>query len=448
MNRELITAIEQIGREKGIGKEVLFEALESALLSASKKTMGSGDNVRMHLDRQTGQLKVFCQKQVVKKVLDSKTEISADEAQRIKPDAAVGDEVEVELEPKEFGRIAAQTAKQVILQRVREAERDGIFDEFSGKEGQIVRGVVHRIERRIVIVDLGKAEAIIPEREQIPGERMNPGDRVRAYVFEVKKTAKGPQITLSRTHPGFLTRLFEAEIPEIAEGIVQVKAAAREPGERAKIAVHSTKRDVDPIGACVGLRGTRIQVISRELRGEKIDIVQWSDDPTTFVARALSPAKVSSVTAEPGEARAVLVIVPDSQLSLAIGKKGQNARLAAKLTGIKVDIKSEREVVEDRHRVEAEQAQGLAILKEFPGVGPGLAAKLVATGLTSPERILAAGMEKLMELPGVGEKKAEKILATAKEWVARPRSSTEGESSPSSVATDSHEETTEPGHDG
>jgi len=221
MNRELITAIEQIGREKGIGREVLFEALESALLSASKKTMGSGDNVRMHLDRQTGQLRVFCRKKVVKKVFDSKTEISVADAKALKPDADVGDEIEIELEPREFGRIAAQTAKQVILQRVREAERDGIFDEFHGKEGQIVRGVVHRIEKRNVIVELGKAEGIIPEREQIPGERYGPGDRIRAYVYEVKKTAKGPQIGLSRTHPGFLTRLFETEIPEIAEGIVQ-----------------------------------------------------------------------------------------------------------------------------------------------------------------------------------------------------------------------------------
>jgi len=422
MNRELITAIEQIGREKGIGREVLFEALESALLSASKKTMGSGDNVRMHLDRQTGQLRVFCRKKVVKKVFDSKTEISVADAKALKPDADVGDEIEIELEPREFGRIAAQTAKQVILQRVREAERDGIFDEFHGKEGQIVRGVVHRIEKRNVIVELGKAEGIIPEREQIPGERYGPGDRIRAYVYEVKKTAKGPQIGLSRTHPGFLTRLFETEIPEIAEGIVQVKAAARESGERAKVAVHSTKRDVDPIGACVGLRGTRIQVISRELRGEKIDIVQWSDDPPTFVARALSPAKVSSVTRLPGDDRAVLVIVPDSQLSLAIGKKGQNARLAAKLTGMKVDIKSEGEVEEDRHRAEEAEAQGLATLKEFPGVGPQLAAKLVASGLSSPQRIVEAGVEKLKEVPGVGKKKAEKILAVALEWIAQQRS--------------------------
>jgi len=247
---------------------------------------------------------------------------------------------------------------------------------------------VHRIEKRNVVVELGKAEAVITEREQLPGERYNPGDRLRAYMLEVKKTAKGPQILLSRTHPGFLVRLFETEIPEIAEGIVLVKAAAREPGERAKVAVSSTKRDVDPIGACVGLRGTRIQVISRELRGEKIDIVEWSPDPAVFVARALSPAKVSSVTVEErpegeeGDAlRSVLVVVPDNQLSLAIGKKGQNARLAAKLTGFRVDIKSEGEIEEERRRDEEERAEGRQTLVHLPGVGPQLVEKLVEVGL-------------------------------------------------------------------
>jgi N utilization substance protein A len=263
---------------------------------------------------------------------------------------------------------------------------------------------------------------VIVEREQIPGERYNPGDRVRAYVLEVKKTVKGPQIMLSRTHPGFLARLFETEIPEIAEGVVQVRAAAREPGERAKVAVASTKRDVDPIGACVGLRGTRIQVVSRELRGEKIDIVEWSPDASTFVARALSPAKVSSVTVSEGggegEQRSVLVIVPDNQLSLAIGKRGQNARLAAKLTGIRVDIKSEGEAEEERRREEEELAQGREALGGFLGVGPQLIDKLVEAGLFSPARIVRAGLETLQAVPGVGEKKAESILAAAEQWVS------------------------------
>src|SRR5215471_7200708 len=285
MNKELIYVIGQMATEKGIDKEVLFEALESALLSASKKTMGVADNARMQLDRHTGALRVFARKKVVESVTDAKLEIALSEARKLNAGADLEDEIEVELPPQEFGRIAAQTA-----------ERDAVYSEFIDKQGKIIRGTVHRIEKRNVIVDLGKAEAVSTEREQIPGERYNPNDRVRAYVQEVKKTAKGPQILLSRADAGFLVRLFEAEIPEIAEGIVQVKAAAREPGERAKVAVMSTKRDVDPIGACVGLRGTRIQVISRELRSEKIDIVEWSADPSVFVARALSPAKVSSVT--------------------------------------------------------------------------------------------------------------------------------------------------------
>jgi N utilization substance protein A len=422
MNKDLIHVIEQIGREKGIGKEVLFEAVESALLSASKKTMGLADNVRMELDRHTGALRVYARKKVVESVSDRKLEINLEEARKLNREAEIDDELEMELPPQEFGRIAAQTAKQVILQRVRDAERDAIYGEFADKEGKIVRGIVHRVEKRNVIVEIGKAEAVLMEREQIPGERYGPGDRIRAYVLEVKKGAKGPQIMLSRSHAGLLVRLFESEIPEITEGIVQVKEAAREAGERAKVAVASTKRDIDPIGACVGLRGTRIQVISRELRGEKIDIVEWSPDPVTFVSRALSPAKVSSVTlgesdVEGGQ-RSVLVIVPDSQLSLAIGKRGQNARLAAKLTGLRVDIKSESEVEEERRRDEEERIQGREILSQFPGVGPNVLDKLVDVGLYSPARIARAGVESLLSLPNIGEKKAMAIYEAAQAWVA------------------------------
>src|SRR3989440_2083226 len=386
MNRELISVIEQIGREKGIDKEILFEALESALVSASRKTLGAADNVRMHIDRKSGDVRVYCRKKVVEEVTDDTLEISLADAKALNTEAELGDELEQERPPQEFGRIAAQTAKQVILQKVRDAEREGIYSEFAGKEGQILRGVVHRIEKRNVILEIGKAEAILPEREQIPGERYNPGDRIRAYVLEVRRTAKGPQISLSRTHPGYLARLFETEIPEIQEGIVIVKATAREGGERAKVAVASTKRDVDPIGACVGLRGTRIQVISRELRGEKIDIIEWSHDPSTFVARALSPAKVSSVVvAEEAGAEAppaALVIVPDNQLSLAIGKKGQNARLAAKLTGMRIDIKSEAEVEAERTASEGLPQVDRAALAALAGAE--LVEPLVAAGLGAP----------------------------------------------------------------
>jgi N utilization substance protein A len=420
-NKELIYVIQQIGNEKGISPEVLFEALESALLSASRKTMGMADNVRLHIDRQTGAVHVYARKKVVEEVDDAKVEIGLAEAKALNSEAELGDELEIELPPKEFGRIAAQTAKQVILQRVRDAERDAIYSEFIDKEGRIVRGVVHRIEKRNVIVELGKAEAVIPEREQIPGERYSPGDRVRAFVVEVKKTAKGPQIVLSRTHPGLLQRLFETEIPEMVEGIVLVKGAAREPGERAKVAVGSTKRDVDPIGACVGLRGTRIQVISRELRGEKIDIVEWSPDPATLVARALAPAKVSSVTVgEPDEEgqRSVLVVVPDNQLSLAIGKRGQNARLAARLTGLRVDIKSESELEEERRHQEEERRLGAEALAGFPGVDAGLVERLGAAGLGSPARVAEGGLPALLGVPGLDEGRAQAILDAALRWVA------------------------------
>src|SRR5215472_11693025 len=403
MNKDLIYVIEQIGREKGIGKEVLFEAVESALLSASKKTMGVADNVRMELDRQTGALRVYARKKVVEVVSDKKLEISLEEARRLNQEAELDDELEMELPPQEFGRIAAQTAKQVILQRVRDAERDAIYGEFADREGKIARGIVHRVEKRNVIVEIGKAEAWLMEREQIPGERYGPGDRIRAYVLEVRKGAKGPQIALSRTHPGLLVRLFESEIPEISEGIVLVKEAAREAGERAKVAVASTKRDVDPIGACVGLRGTRIQVISRELRGEKIDIIEWSHDPSTFVARALSPAKVSSVTIdeEPDSEgqSAALVIVPDNQLSLAIGKKGQNARLAAKLTGMRIDIKSESELEAEAADPADTQPDARATLAALPGVSPEVAEALIAAGLDSPSAIMKAGITRLAEMP-------------------------------------------------
>src|SRR3989475_729503 len=382
----------------------------------------------MHIDRKSGDLRVYCRKKVVEEVTDDKLEISLADAKALNREAELGDELELEQErpPQEFGRIAAQTAKQVILQKVRDAEREGIYSEFAGKEGQILRGVVHRIEKRNVILEIGKAEAILPEREQIPGERYNPGDRIRAYVLEVRRTAKGPQISLSRTHPGYLARLFETEIPEIQEGIVLVKATAREAGERAKVAVASTKRDVDPIGACVGLRGTRIQVISRELRGEKIDIIEWSHDPATFVARALSPAKVSSVVineAADGEGQpSALVIVPDNQLSLAIGKKGQNARLAAKLTGMRIDIKSESEVEAERSPAEAPAVEDRAALAMLPGVDPELVVALVAAGLGSPAAIVKAGREKLGLVATIGDR-TDTIYLAAEKFTAAHRAS-------------------------
>ncbi|MBQ9376747.1 MAG: transcription termination/antitermination protein NusA [Schwartzia sp.] len=335
-----MAAFQELGREKGISPDVLFDAIEAALLSAYRRNFGSEQNARVFLDRETGAYHVYAIKTVVDEVENPVLEISVDEAQAIRPEYEVGDVLEVEVTPANFGRIAAQTAKQVVVQRIREAERGNIYDEFSSRSSDIVTGVVQRVENRNVYIDLGKTEAILVPSEQIEGEYFEHGDRIKAYILEVRKTSKGPQIAVSRTHPGLLKRLFELEVPEIYDGIVEIKSVAREPGMRSKIAVYSLDEDVDPVGSCVGHKGMRVQAIVTELRNEKIDIVKWNEDPAHFIANALSPAKVVSVAVNPEE-KFSRMIVPDYQLSLAIGKEGQNARLAATLTGWKIDIKSE-----------------------------------------------------------------------------------------------------------
>lgn len=333
-------AFEQLGKEKGIAPEVLFDAIEAALISAYKRNFGSAQNVRVSLDRSTGEIHVYARKNVVEEVADSRLEMDLEEARSHDVRYELGDIVEIEVTPKDFGRIAAQTAKQVVVQRIREAERGIIYEEFSNRESDILTGIVQRIEQKNVFIDLGKAEAILAPSEQIAGEMYKHGDRLKTYIIEVKKTTKGPQILVSRTHPGLLKRLFELEVPEIHDGIVEIKSVAREPGLRSKIAVYSRDENVDPVGACVGHKGMRVQAIVNELKGEKIDIVKWNADPAKYIANALSPAKV--ITVEVNEIEKVSkVVVPDYQLSLAIGKEGQNARLAAKLTGWKIDIKSE-----------------------------------------------------------------------------------------------------------
>ena len=345
-NAELIKAIQQLEEEKGLGKDVLIEAIEAALLSAYKKNFGSAaQNIRIELDRETGEQHVFSVRTIVEHVTDPNTEVPLAEARGWDAESQVGDIVEVEVTPKDFGRIAAQTAKQVIVQRIREAERDMVYKEFRDREGDIVTGTVQRVERRNVYMDLGRIEAVLPPTEQVPREGYRQNDRVKAYVVEVKQGTRGPQIVVSRTHPGLLKRLFEIEVPEIYEGIVEIKAIAREAGARSKVAVVSRDRNVDAVGACVGPKGSRVQSIVDELRGEKVDIVPWASDPATFVASALSPAKVIRVEIA-DETKTALVIVPDNQLSLAIGKEGQNARLAAKLTGWRIDIKSESQIKE------------------------------------------------------------------------------------------------------
>lgn len=340
MNAEFMQAFEELGKEKGIAPEILFDAIEAALISAYKRNFGSAQNVRVSLDRITGEIHVFARKIVVTELTEQHLEVSLAEAKEIDPRYEENDIIEIEVTPKDFGRIAAQTAKQVVVQRIREAERGIIFDEFSNRESDILTGIVQRIEQKNVFIDLGKAEAILAPTEQIPFEQYKHGDRVKSYIIEVKKTTKGPQILVSRTHPGLLKRLFELEVPEIQDGIVEIKSVAREPGMRSKIAVYSRDEDIDPVGACVGHKGMRVQTIVDELKGEKIDIVKWSPDPVKYIANSLSPAKVVSVEVNEIE-KISKVIVPDFQLSLAIGKEGQNARLAAKLTGWKIDIKSE-----------------------------------------------------------------------------------------------------------
>ncbi|AJQ27690.1 MAG: NusA antitermination factor [Firmicutes bacterium] len=343
MNAEFMQAFEQLGKEKGIAPEVLFEAIEAALISAYKRNFSSAQNVRVSLERTTGEIHVYARKAVVEVVTDSRLEIDLTEARLLDIRYDLEDIVEVEVTPKNFGRIAAQTAKQVVVQRIREAERGIIYDEFSNRESDILTGIVQRIEQKNVFIDLGKAEAILAPSEQIAGEVYKHGDRLKTYIIEVKKTTKGPQILVSRTHPGLLKRLFELEVPEIHDGIVEIKSVAREPGLRSKFAVYSRDENVDPVGACVGHKGMRVQSIVNELKGEKVDIVKWNTDPAKYIANALSPAKVVSVEINEVE-KISRVVVPDYQLSLAIGKEGQNARLAAKLTGWKIDIKSESQV--------------------------------------------------------------------------------------------------------
>lgn len=342
MNTEFIEALVQIEKEKGISKDILLDALEASLISAYKKNYGSSQNVAVNIDRDTGEVKVFSKKIVTDDVKDELLEISIEEAREINPTAKIGDILSIEVTPKKFGRIAAQTAKQVVMQRIREAERDLIFEEYAGRETDIVTGVIQRFDKKNVIIDLGKIEAILPATEQISFEEYVPGSRIKVYILEVKKTTKGPLITVSRSHPGLVKRLFELEVPEIYEGIVEIKGIAREAGSRTKIAVYSKDENVDPLGSCVGPKGSRVQSVVDELHGEKIDIIKWDKDPAIFISNALSPAKVLNVIIEEHN-KTARVTVSENQLSLAIGKEGQNARLAAKLTGWKIDIKSDDE---------------------------------------------------------------------------------------------------------
>lgn len=384
MNLELVGALNELEKERGISKEILFEAIEAALVSAYKRNHGNTLNVRVDIAEKTGQIRVFARKDVVDEVLDEPNEISLEEAHAIDPSFELDDIVEIEVTPSDFGRIAAQTAKQVVIQRIREAERALIYEEFSNRKDDIVTGIVQRHEHRNVMIDLGKVEAVLPPSEQVQRENYQRGNRLKIYVADVKKTTKGPQVYVSRSHPGLLKRLFELEVPEIHDGVVEIKGIAREAGNRSKIAVHSLDRNVDPVGACVGPRGMRVQTIVDELAGEKIDIVAWDSHPDQFIANALSPSKVVRVIVDPFE-KSARAVVPDYQLSLAIGKEGQNARLAARLTGWKIDIKSESQM---RELIALEALQPKSPLAEAEpedeAYADDEATELVATEAESP----------------------------------------------------------------
>jgi len=428
--------IEALAKEKGVDQEIIISALQDAIEAAARKRY-KNENMRARFNLDNGQMELVAVKRIVDAVADPATEISLQEAQGL-----YGEEAEVDMEiefprpTEDLGRIAAQTAKQVIFQKVREAERENIFAEYNQQIGDVKNATVKRFENGDIIVEIGRIEAIIPRKEQSRAESYNPGDRIRAVIKGVNRSAKGPQIVLSRTDPALLIKLFEQEVPEIYDGTVMIRGAVREAGDRAKVAVYSRERDVDPVGACVGMKGTRVQSIIRELRGEKIDIVEWSEDPVAFVTNALSPAKAQRVSMLDDREKVMEVVVEDKQLSLAIGKKGQNVRLAAKLTGWRIDIKSEEE---KRREVEA-QFEGLEAAASdeegenqnletpdapplpytLPGIGVRTVRKLVEAGLGDVAAVAASDAARLSEIPGIGEKSAEKILAAARGEAAPP----------------------------
>ncbi|MFB3924665.1 MAG: transcription termination factor NusA [Syntrophales bacterium] len=408
---ELKRLIEQMGKEKGIDKQIIIEALETAMVTAARKKLGPKAEIEAHYNEEAGEIEVFQFKTVVEKPVDYDTQISKSEARKyFDEEAEPGDSLGIKIETTTFGRIAAQTAKQIIIQKVKDAERDNIYEEYKDKKGQLVSGFVQRFDSGSIIVNLGRTEGIIPVSEQIHREAFKRGERIRAYVYDVKRISKGPQIILSRTHPGFLRALFEMEVPEIAEGLIEIVSVSREPGNRSKISVKTKDKDIDPVGACVGMRGSRVQSVVQELRGEKIDIVPYADDPVKYVCSALSPAKVDKVLLYE-DVRSMEVIVPDDQLSLAIGKNGQNVRLAARLTGWKIDVKSESMVASAAN-------EGYRVLTHIPGVSEIVAEKLFKEGFKSVSTIASADPGMLTSASGIDEETASKWIEEAGKIIA------------------------------
>jgi N utilization substance protein A len=412
MITDLLRTIEQVSRDKGIDAKILIEALEEAVRSAVKKKFGLEYELEVSFNMEIGEIEVFEFKEVVDEVTDERIQVSLEEARELDPESEIGDSLGMKMDTDALGRIAAQSAKQVIMQRLREAERDAVYGDFKDRRGEIVNGIVQRIDKGAIIANLGKAEAELPVREQIPKEAFTQGDRVRAYIYDVKQYSRGPQIVLSRTHPNFLSALFESEVPEISEGIVTIMQVAREPGSRAKIAVASKDKDVDPVGACVGMKGSRVQAVVQELRGEKIDIVPWDPDQAKFVCNALAPAEILRVIVDE-ENRAMEVVVPDDQLSLAIGKKGQNVRLASRVTNWKLDVRSESEYNELLK-------EGYKSLLMLPGVGEKLAAALYELGYRSSDDIAKAELADLASIKGISEKKAKELIKGALDYQQSP----------------------------
>jgi transcription termination/antitermination protein NusA len=424
MSTETLSLIEQIAREKGLDVSVLIDALKSAVEAAARKRMPHSKELHSEFNEDTGEVEIFAEKTVVEEVTQPDLEISLEEAQAIAPEVELGEQVLVQQILENYGRIAAQLAKQVILQKVREAEIDQVYNEFIGKKGELINGIMQRYEHGDVIVDLGKAEGILPRREQVFRETFNRGERIRAYILDIRKTSKNAMVVLSRTHTGLIKRLFELEVPEISEGMVEVMGIVREPNGRTKIAVRTNDRDIDAVGACVGMRGMRVQAIVQELRGEKIDIVEYSDDPEVFIRNALSPAKISRIIVnEP--ARSMAIIVADDQMSLAIGKKGQNVRLAAKLVKWKIDIQGEGEGTTSPDsgglfstQKPSTQQDFLDLIKETKGLGEKIMSALFSGDVVSYTEALNRGVKGLTQLPGIGPKKAEAILELIQEQYA------------------------------
>lgn len=413
MDSDLQRVVDQVSREKGLDREVLIQTLEEAVKAAARKKMGPSYDLEVTFNEELGEIEVFEFKEVVEVVEDEDLQISMEEAQKLDPEFEIGDSVGVKMDTDRFGRIAAQSAKQVIMQRLREAERNIVFDDFKDRRGEIIHGIVQRFDKGSIIANLGRAEAELPAKEQIPRETYRQGDRIRAYILDVKQYSRGPQIILSRTHPNFLSALFENEVPEIAEGIVTIVQVAREAGSRSKIAVTSKDSDIDPVGACVGMKGSRVQAVVQELRGEKIDIVTWDPDPAKFIVNALSPAEIVRVIVDEAN-RSMEVVVPDDQLSLAIGRRGQNVRLASKLSGWHLDVVGETAYSQNLR-------EAYSSLLDLDVVGEATATNLYQSGFRSAEDVANSTMEELMTVRGVDEEKAAKLIENATEFVSKPR---------------------------